>query len=98
MASSEWFYRRNGRVYGPVSLVDLRAAMAIGFITPSDLVRERLTCDWKRAIEIAMSAGLGGVVRGPVGRAAVPPSPSLKAPDEECRIQGLESEKKHGAS
>lgn len=49
MAQSEWFYRHDGRVYGPVSLEDLRAALALGFVRPHDLVRERVVGDWVAA-------------------------------------------------
>ena len=43
MAVSEWFYRHGGRLYGPVSIRDLQAAFALGFVTSQDLVRERIT-------------------------------------------------------
>jgi prepilin-type N-terminal cleavage/methylation domain-containing protein len=46
---SEWFYQHDGRVYGPVSLEDLRAALSLGFIRPHDLVRERIVGDWQVA-------------------------------------------------
>lgn len=46
---SEWFYRHDGRVYGPVSLKDLRAALALGFVRPNDVVRERIMGDWQAA-------------------------------------------------
>jgi prepilin-type N-terminal cleavage/methylation domain-containing protein len=46
---SEWFYRHDGRVYGPVSLQDLRAAFALGFVRPGDVVRERIMGDWQVA-------------------------------------------------
>ena len=47
--SSDWFYRHEGRVYGPVSLQDLRAALVLGFLRPNDLVRERIMSDWQAA-------------------------------------------------
>ena len=47
-----WFYRHAGRVHGPVSLVDLRAALLLGFLGPEDLVRELLSSDWKPAEEV----------------------------------------------
>jgi hypothetical protein len=33
-----WLYRHAGRVHGPVSLADLRAAYALGFVEPQDMV------------------------------------------------------------
>ena len=51
MAESEWFYRQGGVVYGPVSLEDLKAALALGFVRPIDLVRERIVGDWTRAVD-----------------------------------------------
>jgi prepilin-type N-terminal cleavage/methylation domain-containing protein/prepilin-type processing-associated H-X9-DG protein len=47
--SSDWLYRHEGRVYGPVSLQDLRAALVLGFLRPDDLVRERIMSDWQAA-------------------------------------------------
>lgn len=34
----QWLYRHAGRVHGPVSLADLRAAYALGFVEPQDMV------------------------------------------------------------
>lgn len=45
----EWFYKRHGRVHGPVSLHDLRVAIWLGFALPTDLVRHRITVDWAAA-------------------------------------------------
>lgn len=36
--SSMWFYRHRGKLYGPVSLIDLRATAHLGFLQPSDAV------------------------------------------------------------
>ncbi|MFM7245786.1 MAG: DUF1559 domain-containing protein [Planctomycetaceae bacterium] len=41
-----WFYRHEGRVHGPVSAADLRAAIALRFATPSDLVRRSQLSEW----------------------------------------------------
>lgn len=45
----EWFYRHNGRIYGPLSSGDLEAALMLGFISPNDLVCKRETNAWKEA-------------------------------------------------
>ena len=52
MVMREWFYRHDGRVYGPVTLQDLQAALALGFLRPTDLVRERIVGDWVRAVSL----------------------------------------------
>ncbi len=52
MAVSEWFYRHGGRLYGPVSIRDLQAAFALGFVTSRDLVRERITGEWHIAAAV----------------------------------------------
>jgi prepilin-type N-terminal cleavage/methylation domain-containing protein len=67
---SEWFYRHDGRVYGPVSLQDLRAAFALGFVCPHDLVRERIVGDWQvahaaRLIDTTRQPGMEGCRRMP---------------------------------
>jgi len=49
MALSEWFYRHNGCVFGPVSLADLRASITLGFLSPADLVRKRVSGEWMAA-------------------------------------------------
>jgi prepilin-type N-terminal cleavage/methylation domain-containing protein len=41
-----WFYRHEGQVHGPVSAADLRAAIALRFATPSDLVRRTQLSEW----------------------------------------------------
>lgn len=47
--TDEWFYQHSGRVYGPVSLHDLRTALWLGFARPTDLVRHRVTAGWAAA-------------------------------------------------
>ena len=47
--SDEWIYQHDGRVHGPVSLADLRAALQLGLVTPSDLVRRRIVQGWAPA-------------------------------------------------
>jgi prepilin-type N-terminal cleavage/methylation domain-containing protein/prepilin-type processing-associated H-X9-DG protein len=41
-----WFYRHEGRGHGPVSADDLRAAIALRFASPSDLVRRLQFSEW----------------------------------------------------
>jgi len=52
MVNSEWFYRHDGHVYGPVSLEDLRAAISLGFVDSSDLVRQRIVGEWCKAADL----------------------------------------------
>lgn len=47
--SRRWFYRRCGRVHGPLSLEDMRTAAFLGFIRPTDLVRHGLAAQWTEA-------------------------------------------------
>lgn len=47
--SDEWIYQHEGRVHGPVSLTDLRAALELGLVAPSDLVRRRIVQGWAPA-------------------------------------------------
>lgn len=47
--TDEWFYKHGGRVYGPVSLPELRSALWLRFALPTDLVRRRVTADWAAA-------------------------------------------------
>lgn len=47
-----WFYRHAGHVHGPVTIRDLRAAVLLGFVSPDDLVRERVLGDWMPAREV----------------------------------------------
>jgi GYF domain 2 len=47
--SEEWIYQHEGRVHGPVSLTDLRAALELGLVAPSDLVRRRIVQGWAPA-------------------------------------------------
>ncbi len=44
-----WFYRHEGRTYGPISAEDLRAAIALRFASPTDLVRRTSLSDWAPA-------------------------------------------------
>jgi len=45
-----WFYRHDGRVYGPVTADDLRAAIAVRFARPSDFVRRTWLSEWAPAV------------------------------------------------
>jgi prepilin-type N-terminal cleavage/methylation domain-containing protein/prepilin-type processing-associated H-X9-DG protein len=47
--SDEWLYQHDGRVHGPVSLADLRAALQLGLVPSSDLVRKRIVRGWAPA-------------------------------------------------
>ena len=44
-----WFYQLEGRTYGPISVEDLRATLALRFARPSDLVRRTSLSDWAPA-------------------------------------------------
>ena len=44
-----WFYQHEGRTYGPISVEDLRATLALRFARPSDLVRRTSLSDWAPA-------------------------------------------------
>jgi prepilin-type N-terminal cleavage/methylation domain-containing protein/prepilin-type processing-associated H-X9-DG protein len=44
-----WFYQHRGRVYGPVSLLDLRIAISLGFALHTDLVQRRVIDGWAAA-------------------------------------------------
>lgn len=45
----EWFYEHLGRIYGPVSIDEMRSALRFGFALPTDRVRHRITQDWAAA-------------------------------------------------
>jgi len=47
--TDEWFYQHSGRVYGPVSLRELRTAIWLRFALPTDLVRHRVNSGWAAA-------------------------------------------------
>lgn len=51
--TDEWFYQHSGRVYGPVSLRDLRTALWLRFALPTDLVRHRVNSGWAAADSFA---------------------------------------------
>ena len=62
MTSEVWFYRHEGRIHGPVSATDLRAALALKFVGPTDLVRRTKWSDWAPAAvypELAVAAPHG---------------------------------------
>lgn len=44
-----WFYRRDGRKCGPLSVGEMQAAVRLGFIRPDDLVRSACSEVWVRA-------------------------------------------------
>lgn len=48
----EWFHRRDGRIHGPMSWEELRAAYTIGFVRPGDLVCRREAIRWSPAAAV----------------------------------------------
>ena len=86
MVTREWFYRHDGRVYGPVSLDDLRTALALGFLRPTDLVRERIVGDWVGAgtlhaiADDQRSVGVNRRDRASLGEESPTPAPSRRGP------------------
>lgn len=46
---SRWFYRHRGKMYGPVSATDLRAAAHLGFLKPRDAVLRHGETAWLQA-------------------------------------------------
>lgn len=42
----QWYYQHCGKVHGPISLVELKAAIRLGFVFPQDLVRRTTTHGW----------------------------------------------------
>lgn len=64
--SSQWFYRHAERVYGPVTLSELQAAMLLGFIRPDDLVARHSRHCWKPLLEDAELRGAWEAVDGGV--------------------------------
>ncbi len=51
--AGQWLYRHDDRVYGPVTLRELEAAMLLGFIRPDDLVSRHERHCWKPLLEHA---------------------------------------------
>ena len=86
MVKREWFYRHDGRVYGPVSLDDLRTALSLGFLRPTDLVRERIVGDWVGAVTLdaivdqQRPVGVNRRDRGSLGEDSPTPPPSRRGP------------------
>lgn len=65
MVTREWFYRHGGKVHGPVSMTDLRAAIALGFVMPGDLVREHIHDEWKPAAIVRRLVAVNDADRWP---------------------------------
>ena len=42
----QWFYRHVGRIHGPLTTSDLRAALLLRFLDPEQLVQERVVSEW----------------------------------------------------
>jgi hypothetical protein len=51
--ASQWLYRHDNQVHGPVSLRDLEAAMLLGFVQPNDLVSRHERHCWKPLLDHA---------------------------------------------
>jgi hypothetical protein len=51
--ASQWLYRHDDRVHGPVSLHDLEAAMRLGFVRPADLVSRHERHCWRPLLDHA---------------------------------------------
>ncbi len=57
--AGQWLYRHDDRVYGPVTLRELEAAMLLGFIRPDDLVSRHERHCWKRLVEYPELQSIG---------------------------------------
>lgn len=78
LSQQHWFYRRGGRLHGPMTIRELRAAMALGFLGRDDLVRERVLGRWVPAAEVQCLQFPPAPHRGDpnsTGHAADPPQP-----------------------
>lgn len=73
MTSEVWFYRHEGRIHGPLSAAALRAALALKFVGPTDLVRRTKWSDWAPA---AVYPELTAPVASLPAAAITRPSPS----------------------
>lgn len=49
---TEWFYRQTGRVHGPLTIQDVRAALLLRFLEPGTLVRAGGQGAWKPAWQV----------------------------------------------
>lgn len=67
--ASQWLYRHAERIYGPVTLPELQAAMLLGFIRPDDLVARPGRHCWKPLLEDAELRGVWEAVDGGTKRA-----------------------------
>lgn len=70
--TDQWFYRHDGQTHGPVTLEEIRAALLVGFASPSDPVQHATKGDWAPATTFAE---LSNAVPGsaPRSQQAVPP-------------------------
>lgn len=76
--ASQWLYRHDDRVYGPVTLRELKAVILLGFIRPDDLVSRHERHCWKPLLEHADLWGLWAHADGG------------KKPDTTRKVTGLE--------
>lgn len=51
--TDQWFYRHDGQTHGPVTLEEIRAALLLGFASPSDPVQHATKRDWAPATTFA---------------------------------------------
>lgn len=47
--TDQWFYKHAGHIHGPVSLIELRVAVRLGFVNLQDPVRRMITRGWAAA-------------------------------------------------
>jgi hypothetical protein len=76
MAES-WFYVVGDQQVGPVSLEELRAAVAVGIVKPSSKVRPGSSKAWYLAERVPGLISTGVVMPTPVGGVPVPPGVSM---------------------
>lgn len=50
---ARWVYMQAGRLIGPLTAEDLKATAFLGFLKPSDLVRDETTLHWLEARAIS---------------------------------------------
>lgn len=81
---NDWFYRRGGRVHGPVSLADLRAARLLGFVDAADVVRRRHSATWEVAGLVPELADLEEPTRPPPVPPPVPVAPGRGTEAPSC--------------
>lgn len=73
----QWYYSKNGTQLGPVEESDLRSKIAMGEVSPNDLVWRDGMTDWLPAAKVAELAGGSTAMTPPVtgGTVGTPYSP-----------------------